>query len=54
MKKEILLSYFPKITSKRYQTLIAVFDNLDNAWEASQNDLQKIGWEEKLALEFID
>ncbi len=54
MKKEILLSYFPKMTSKRYQTLIAVFDNLDNAWLATSNDLQKIGWEEKLALEFID
>lgn len=54
MKKEILLSYFPKITSKRYQTLIAVFDNLENAWAASQNDLQKIGWEEKLSSEFIN
>ncbi|KKQ27159.1 MAG: protecting protein DprA protein [Candidatus Magasanikbacteria bacterium GW2011_GWC2_37_14] len=54
MKKEILLSYFPKITSKRYQNLIAVFDNLDNAWQASANDLIKMGWEEKLVSEFIN
>lgn len=54
MKKEILLSYFPKITSKRYRDLIAVFDNLDNVWLASAHDLQKIGWEEKLAQEFIN
>jgi len=53
MKKEILLSYFPKITFKRYQNLIAVFDNLENAWQANQKDLLKAGWDEKIAEEFL-
>ncbi len=54
MKKEILFSYFPKNTVKRYQELVAVFDNLENAWNTSIEDLIKIGWEEKLAQEFTD
>lgn len=54
MRKEILLSYFPKITSKRYQQLIAVFDNLDKAWQAGLEDLRKLGWDEKLILEFLE
>ena len=53
MKKEILLSYFPKITSKRYQKLIAVFDNLENVWQANQEQLEKTGWDEKLIQEFL-
>ncbi len=53
MKKEILLSYFPKNTVKRYQELVAVFENLDNAWKASARELIKIGWEEKLVQEFF-
>ena len=54
MKKEILISYFPKMTPKRYQDLIAVFDNLENAWQASPNDLKKTGWDDKLVNEFIN
>lgn len=54
MRKEILLSYFPKITCKRYHDLIAIFDNLDNVWQATSDDLIKIGWEKKLVNEFID
>src|SRR3989339_242634 len=54
MRKEILFSYFPKNTVKRYHDLVAVFENLDNAWQASVNDLIKIGWEKKLAHEFGD
>ncbi len=54
MKKEILLSYFPKITSKRYQQLIAVFDNLDNAWQANSEALKTTGWDEKVIKEFLD
>lgn len=53
MKKEILLSYFPKITSKRYQQLIAVFDNLDNAWQADNEALKTTGWDEKVIQEFL-
>lgn len=54
MKKEIILSYFPKITPKRYHDLVAVFGNLDNAWQANTEDLRQMGWDEKLALEFIE
>lgn len=54
MKKEILLSYFPKITSKRYQQLIAVFDNLDNAWQADSEALKTTGWDEKVIQDFLD
>lgn len=54
MKKEILLSYFPKATTKRYQQLIAVFDNLDNAWQADSEALKTTGWDEKVIQEFLD
>lgn len=54
MRKEILLSYFPKMTCKRYHDLLAVFNNLNNAWQATSDDLKKKGWEEKLANEFFD
>ncbi len=54
MRREILLSYFPKITCKRYHDLLAVFKNLDNAWQASTDELIKMGWEEKLVNEFFD
>lgn len=54
MRREILLSYFPKMTCKRYHDLITKFDNLDNAWQATSDDLKKIGWEEKLVNEFFD
>ena len=53
MKKEILLSYFPKITPKRYQNLIAMFKNLDNAWQGGFDDYKKIGWEDDLISEFL-
>lgn len=54
MRREILFSYFPKNTVKRYQELVTIFDNLENAWGASAEDLVKIGWEEKLVSEFTD
>ena len=53
MKKEILLSYFPKATVKRYQQLIAVFDNLNNAWQADSEALKTTGWDEKVIQEFL-
>lgn len=53
MQKEILFSYFPKNTVKRYQELVAVFDNLEKAWETNAGELIKIGWEEELTNEFI-
>lgn len=54
MKKEILFSYFPKATVKRYQQLITVFDNLDKAWQADSETLKKTGWEEKVIQEFLN
>lgn len=53
MRKEVLLSYFPKITSRRYQLLIAAFENLDNVWQANFEQLKTCGWEEKIINEFI-
>jgi len=54
MKKEILFSYFPKATVKRYQQLITVFGNLDKAWQADSEILKKTGWEEKVIQEFLN
>lgn len=53
MKKEILFSYFPKNTVRRYQELVAAFNNLEQAWQAGEPELIKIGWGEKLTREFI-
>ncbi len=53
MKKEALLSYFPKMTVKRYQELILAFSTLDNAWQAQFGDLQKLGWEDNIIHEFL-
>jgi DNA processing protein len=54
MRKEILLSYFPKITSRRYQSLLAAFENLERVWQAGFAELKKSNWEEKIIQEFID
>lgn len=54
MLKEILLSYFPKITSRRYQQLVAVFSSLDDAWEASREKLLKTSWKEDIVDQFLD
>lgn len=54
MHKEALLSYFPKITPKRYSDIIQVFSSLDNAWERNYNDLRSsLPWEEEILQEFI-
>ena len=53
MKKEILLSYFPKATVKRYRQLIAVFNNLEKAWQADSETLKTTGWDEKTIQEFL-
>ncbi|MFZ2190495.1 MAG: DNA-processing protein DprA [Candidatus Magasanikiibacteriota bacterium] len=53
MNKEILLSYFPKITSRRYQQLVAVFSSLDDAWDADRNGLLKTGWKEDIVDQFL-
>lgn len=53
MNKEILFTYFPKNTYRRYQDLLAAFSSLDNAWQAHAAELRAIGWPETLAHEFI-
>lgn len=53
MKKEILLSYFPKITIKRYRELLGVFSSIDNIWKAEFDDLKKTKWDDSLIHEFL-
>ncbi len=53
MRKEILLSYFPKITYKRYHTLIRQFENLDSAWKAEFSDFGTQTWEPNIIHEFL-
>lgn len=53
LSKEALLSFFPKITNKRYRELRAAFFSLDNAWQAEFDDLKKIGWDYDLIHEFL-
>lgn len=53
MKKEILLAHFPKITTKRYQKLMAAFFSLDAVWSAEFDDLKKTGWDDSIIHEFL-
>ena len=53
LKKEILLSYFPKITHARCRHLIRAFGSLDAAWKAEWNDMKSLAWEENLVHEFL-
>lgn len=53
MRKEILLSYFPKLTIKRYHELVAVFSNLDNVWSAEFDDFKELKWNDNLINEFL-
>ncbi len=53
MKKEILLSYFPKITLKRYRDLTRIFPTLDDVWKAEFDDLRATRWEDSLINEFL-
>ncbi len=53
MHKEILLAHFPKITTKRYQQLLAAFSSLDHAWHAEFDALKKTGWGDEIIHEFL-
>ncbi|HAT03692.1 MAG TPA: DNA-protecting protein DprA [Candidatus Magasanikbacteria bacterium] len=53
MKKEILLSYFPKITIKRYRELLGIFSSLEEAWDAEFDELKKMRWDDNLIHEFL-
>ena len=54
MRKEIILSYFPKITPRRYQQMIAFFSSLDNAWQGEFDEFRKAGFEDSLISEFLE
>jgi len=54
MKKEILLSYFLKISYKKYQDLKKVFSSLDEAWNAPANEFKRTGWDEAFIREFFE
>jgi DNA processing protein len=53
IKKEILVSYFPYITYKRYKLLIRACTSLDEAWNASAQVLIQAGWKKEIAEAFI-
>jgi DNA processing protein len=54
LKKEITLSYFPKITFHRYQQMLAFFSSLDNAWKGEFDEFKKAGWEDNVISEFLE
>lgn len=53
MQKEVLISYFPKITHKRYTALLKHFGTLDSAFAAEFSDFGQKVWEENIIQEFI-
>ena len=53
MQIEILLSFFPKITVRRYKQLASICCNWEQIKQTSFSDLQKIGWDENLINDFI-
>ncbi|MFA4830580.1 MAG: DNA-processing protein DprA [Patescibacteria group bacterium] len=53
MLKEILLSYFPKITPKRYRQLAAAFSSFAEIKSAGFDEFKKLGWEDDLATAFL-
>lgn len=53
LSKDILLSFFSKITHKRYQELLAAFSSLDNAWEGEFDELMRAWRDDTLVHEFL-
>ena len=53
MKKEILLSYFLKLSHKKYKDLLRVFSSLENAWRATATQLKLTGWDDEFIFEFL-
>lgn len=54
MQKEILLSFFLKISHKKYKDLLRVFSSLENAWSASASQLKITGWPDEFIAEFLE
>lgn len=53
MKIEIALSYFIKITPKRYKDLVRVFYHIEDIWQADAIALRSTGWDDELIQEFL-
>lgn len=55
MTKDVLLSYFLKLTHKRYRDILEFFPSLDAFWEAPSSRLiQELKWKPELAHEFSE
>lgn len=54
MQKEILLSFFLKISHKKYKDLLRVFSSLENAWSANATQFKQTGWPDEFISEFIE
>ncbi|HAZ29062.1 MAG TPA: DNA-protecting protein DprA [Candidatus Magasanikbacteria bacterium] len=54
MKKEVLLSYFPKMTVSRYRRIMVAFSTLDHLWDSSTKEMRaRLPFEEQIKEEFI-
>ncbi|MFA5211298.1 MAG: DNA-processing protein DprA [Patescibacteria group bacterium] len=53
LTKEIWPVFFPKMTCKRYQELLAFFDSPKNIWEGTENDFLKAGWKKEIIENFF-
>lgn len=53
MKIEIALSYFQKITPKRYKDLVRVFHDTEDIWKAPAKSFAATGWEKNFIAEFL-
>jgi len=53
MNHHVLLSYFPKITPQRYQTMITYFKTVKKLWNAEIVELTEAGLPENVAHEFL-
>lgn len=55
MKKEILLSYFPKISYKRYQDILRLFPNLEQEKRITLHEyMKRLPWPPETILEFYN
>lgn len=53
MNKEVLFSYFSKLTFPRYQALLAHFSSLEDAWKASDAAYAQLPWKKDSINEFL-
>lgn len=53
MKIEVALSYFLKLTPKRYKDLVRVFHHTEDIWQAPAKSFTATGWEENFIAEFV-